>query len=107
MFSKRLKELRKNRNLTQTGLANALNLSHGAIAMYETGKRQPDNETLTRIADYFGVSVDYLLGREIPTIPDYTPSEEEKQLLTMIMSMTEEEVDELSNFVDYILSKRK
>ncbi len=64
MFSTRLKELRKTQKLTQTDLANIMNLSHGAVAMWETDKRQPDNATLGRLADYFGVSVDYLLGRE-------------------------------------------
>lgn len=64
MFSGRLKLLRKNKGLTQTELANALHLSHGAIAMWETNKRQPDNDTMLRLADFFGVSVDYLLGRE-------------------------------------------
>ena len=64
MFSGRLKLLRKNKGLTQTELANELHLSHGAIAMWETDKRQPDNDTMLRIADFFGVSVDYLLGRQ-------------------------------------------
>lgn len=64
MFSGRLKLLRKSKGLTQTELANALHLSHGAIAMWETNKRQPDNDTMLRLADFFGVSVDYLLGRE-------------------------------------------
>lgn len=64
MFSSRLKLLRKNKGLTQTELANELHLSHGAIAMWETDKRQPDNDTMLRIADFFDVSVDYLLGRE-------------------------------------------
>lgn len=64
MFSKRLKELRKIKKITQTDLANILHLSHGAVAMWETDKRQPDNDTLMQIADFFGVTVDYLLGRE-------------------------------------------
>ena len=64
MFSERLKSLRKSKNLTQTALATILHLSHGAVAMWETNKRQPDNDTLGRLADFFGVSIDYLLGRE-------------------------------------------
>lgn len=64
MFAERLKLLRKSKKLTQTELANILHLSHGAVAMWETNKRQPDNDTLSQLADYFGVSVDYLLGRE-------------------------------------------
>ena len=64
MFSERLKLLRKSKKLTQTELATILHLSHGAVAMWETNKRQPDNDTLGAIADFFGVTVDYLLGRE-------------------------------------------
>lgn len=64
MFSKRLKELRKTKKMTQTELATALHLSHGAVAMWETNKRQPDNDTMSRLADFFAVSVDYLLGRD-------------------------------------------
>lgn len=64
MFSERLKLLRKSKKLTQTELANILHLSHGAVAMWETNKRQPDNDTLGAIADFFDVTIDYLLGRE-------------------------------------------
>lgn len=64
MFAERLKSLRKNKNLTQIEFAKVFSISAGAIAMWETGKREPDNSTMSKIADYFGVTVDYLLGRE-------------------------------------------
>jgi transcriptional regulator with XRE-family HTH domain len=60
----RLKELRKTKDITQEELAKQLQLSPSAIGMYETGRREPDFETLQRIADYFHVSTDYILGRE-------------------------------------------
>lgn len=90
MFPQRLKNLRKQKDLTQTELANLLNLSHGAIAMWETGKRQPDNDTLLRIADFFGVTVDYLLGRDEKTPPDEDLSESEKLLLELFNRVPEE-----------------
>lgn len=62
-FSDRLKLLRKERKITQKELAEIINLSSGAIAMYETGNRTPDKEVLSAIADFFDVSLDYLLGR--------------------------------------------
>jgi transcriptional regulator with XRE-family HTH domain len=68
-FSERLKQLRTNKELTQRELAKLLNLSNGSIAMYETGKREPDFNILEKIADFFNVSVDYLLGRETPERP--------------------------------------
>jgi repressor LexA len=59
-----LKKLRKEKGLTQISFAEQFQISYGTIAMWETNKRQPDNTTLMRLADFFGVSIDYLLGRE-------------------------------------------
>ena len=61
----RLKELRLEKNLTQEKLAEAVGCSKGAYSKYETGKRDPSIILLIRLADYFGVSVDYILGREV------------------------------------------
>lgn len=61
-----LREIRKKCGLTQKELAERIGSSESAISMYESGKRQPDYETLLKISDYFGVSVDYLLGKETP-----------------------------------------
>lgn len=69
MFSDRLKSLRKEKNLTQKGLGQILNISGGTVGMYEIGKRNPDNDTLNKIADFFNVSTDYLLGRTNDTTP--------------------------------------
>ncbi|MFX4261030.1 helix-turn-helix domain-containing protein [Pelotomaculum propionicicum] len=63
MFKKRLISLRKSKKLTQIKLAKILKISRGALSMYEIGQREPDYATLQRIADYFNVSTDYLLGR--------------------------------------------
>ena len=63
MIGAQLKELRKKANLTQIEFAEKFNISKGTIAMWETDKRQPDHETLLKIADFFGVSTDYILGR--------------------------------------------
>lgn len=64
MFSENLKHLRKIKGITQTQFAAEFNISSGTIAMWETGKRMPDSETLKRIAQYFNVSIDYLLDNE-------------------------------------------
>lgn len=61
---RKLIELRKEKKLTQSDLAEVLGISRQAYSNYEAGKRQPDNETLLKLAEYFNVSVDYLLGRE-------------------------------------------
>lgn len=59
----RLKELRKKRKISQLKLALDLNMSQNSISRYETGEREADYETLIKFADYFDVSLDYLLGR--------------------------------------------
>lgn len=56
-------KLRNQIGLSQRNLAEVLNVSSGAVAMWETNKRQPDISTVLRLADYFNVSIDYLLGR--------------------------------------------
>ena len=59
----RLKKLRKHRKISQLKLALDLNMNQNTISRYENMERQADYETLIKIADYFNVSIDYLLGR--------------------------------------------
>lgn len=59
----RLKELRKQRNITQLKLAMDLNMNQNTISRYENGEREAGYSELIKIADYFNVSIDYLLGR--------------------------------------------
>ncbi|MBB4823731.1 transcriptional regulator with XRE-family HTH domain [Sporosarcina luteola] len=63
MLGQRLKKLRIERNLTQKQLAEKIKVTHVSISGYENGNRYPDTDTLQRLADYFDVSTDYLLGR--------------------------------------------
>ena len=59
----RLKELRKNKKITQLKLALDLNMSQNSVSRYENGEREADYASLIAFADYFDVSIDYLLGR--------------------------------------------
>lgn len=61
---KNLKKLRLERGLTQKQLADALGIDRTAVAKYETGKNGATSEMLEKIADYFAVSSDYVLGRD-------------------------------------------
>lgn len=60
---RRLKELRVKKRLSQLGLAMALNMNQNSISRYENGEREADYKTLILLADFFHVSVDYLLER--------------------------------------------
>lgn len=62
MFAERLKELRKERNVTQIQLAEALGISKGTVAMWETGKREPNFDMINRLSDFFDRRIDYILG---------------------------------------------
>ncbi len=63
MFGIRLKELRQEKEITQSELGKILNLSQRSISQYELGIRFPDEVILNLIADFFDVSLDYLFGR--------------------------------------------
>ena len=65
----RLKQIRKAKGISQLKLAMDLNTSQNTISRYETGEREPGIRELIQLADYFHVSVDYLLERtENPTM---------------------------------------
>lgn len=60
---RRLKELRKKKRISQLALATALDMNQNSISRYETGEREADYKTLIAFADFFNVSIDYLLER--------------------------------------------
>jgi transcriptional regulator with XRE-family HTH domain len=79
MFRKKLKELREKKGISQAALAKELNVWQSTIGNWESGTREPNFEMSQRIADFFGVTIDYLLGRTITqdkqtdiTIDDFT-----------------------------------
>lgn len=63
MSSNRIKDLREDRDLRQTDVAEATGIDQRTLSNYETGKTNPDSFALIRLADFFDVSIDYLLGR--------------------------------------------
>ena len=86
-FNKIFKLLRQTRVYSQADLSEALEISRSSISMYENGNREPDFETLEKIADFFNVDIDYLLGRKKDTtviqsqIRLYEPTYEDIQSL--------------------------
>lgn len=62
LFSQQIKNLRKERKLSQSRLARDLQVTQQAVGKWETGKSTPDSDTLRKTAEYFGTSVDFLLG---------------------------------------------
>lgn len=97
LIGERLKQLRKEHKLTQTDLGNKINVTKVSISGYENGNRSPDTETLTRLADYFDVSTDYLLGRsDVRTMVGAAPQYDEnlrqpqKDVVTFFVNLDRE-----------------
>ena len=63
IFAERLLELRKEKGISQAALAKELQISYAVICYWETDRSEPTAPNLVKIADYFDVPVDYLLGR--------------------------------------------
>jgi SOS-response transcriptional repressors (RecA-mediated autopeptidases) len=74
-MGERIAKLRDSEHLTQEELAIKVGLTRAALSHYEKGRREPDIDTVKRIADYFGVSLDYLMGyhnlRDHPTVKEW------------------------------------
>ncbi len=69
MSTNRILELRKKAGLSQIELANAISVHQTAISQWETGKTNPDMSTIGTLADFFDVTIDYLLGRSDASTP--------------------------------------
>ncbi|MDK1718685.1 helix-turn-helix domain-containing protein [Dellaglioa algida] len=95
MFSERIKELRKNMNRTQQQVADAIGVTRPAYTAYEIGNREPDFELLTKIAVYFNVSTDYLLGRVDGPHDDLVIAAH------MDDNLTEQQIEEINKFIEF------
>ena len=62
IFSQRLKELRMERSVGQVALAASIGVSKAVVSMWETGKREPSMTSLIALANFYGVSIDYIVG---------------------------------------------
>lgn len=88
LLGKRLKRLRKDKKLTQEQLGRKINVTKVSISGYENGNRSPDTETLQKIADFFDVTTDYLLGRsDNPVLTAKDEKDIAKKLENILNSM--------------------
>lgn len=91
------KKLRKSRGLSQKALGDRLGLGQGTVSQWEVGRTMPDLQTVIALADFYGVSTDFLLGRTdnpLSLVPRETPYVEvtpfEKQILEAYRAMPEQ-----------------
>ncbi len=124
-FNIRLKECRNERGWTQEGISRMLNIKRPRYAKYETGENQPDYITLIKLADLFGVSTDYLLGRENDKLVNQ--SDDVTYLLTNLNNhlkdldvnvtdiidikkwryLNQKDIEEIKNHIDWISYKAR
>ena len=95
MLSLRITELRKQKGLTQADISRHLHITQQTYSSYETGRRQINYETLCMLADYYEVSVDYLLGRDV-SLPSYL-NEEERNIIAQYRELGNNAKDAVKN----------
>jgi transcriptional regulator with XRE-family HTH domain len=110
LFSQRLRALRRERNLTQRAVSGRLNLSRTCLANYETGFRQPDPNTLVKLAQFYNVSVDYILATSDERNPYFSEKPElfcrlEKIRPGFLDCMSPECMGKILDYVEYVLAK--
>ncbi|MBR2735512.1 MAG: helix-turn-helix transcriptional regulator [Clostridia bacterium] len=103
MVGERLSELRKDRGLKQKELADKLGISVHTISSYERNLSTPDDEMKIRIAKFFGVSVDYLLG----TTQNQSPCDNTLSRLIIVENLPPVAVKELDTFLVHLKNKYK
>lgn len=101
----RLRELRKQSGLTMKQVGAAVGVAESTMSLYESGKRQPDFNTMKRIADYFCVTVDYLMGSEIEK-SDEKRSADEQALLRGFRALPEDGKKEILEYLKFKSSKK-
>lgn len=113
----RIKECRMKKGMSQKYVALSLGVAPPSVCTWESGKTQPSRENVAALADLFGVTVDYLLGRDVPPeqcieLPRHGPEtmaviEEVTRKLAQLAEYDDGGVEEISNYADYLLAQRK
>ena len=103
MIGERLLDLRKEAGLTQDDLAGILSVNKHSISSYERNKNEPPDEIKIKIANFFCVSVDYLVGTS-----DYPePYKKQRNQIQIPTSLPAEAREELKSFINYLIFKYK
>ncbi|MBQ6727616.1 MAG: helix-turn-helix transcriptional regulator [Clostridia bacterium] len=97
----KLSEIRRQEGITQKQLAVALNVSSGNLCDWEKGRSEPDIERLIKLADYFDVSIDVLVGRETTAQEESLQRTLRERLLACYNKMSDDEKEKLVDFLEY------
>lgn len=99
-IGERIKLLRTKAKMNQKDLADKIDVSKSTIGMYEQNRRMPDTETVMKLAVSFGVSTDYLLGKNAPENP------QKKELFDIVNGMSDDELKQFKEYAEYLISRR-
>ena len=99
-----IRKLRKSRDLTMKQFGEMMGVSESAISLYENNKAQPDINMMYKMADYFDVSIDFLLGRKTDESKE---KKTDDKLVADILSLIEEEKTLVEGYVSGIKARRK
>lgn len=108
----RFKELRISRGLTQEEFRKQFNhkfnktYTAAAISQFENGKRTPEISSLIDFADFYGVSLDYLLGRDEVSTSGFSLSDEQATVLSSFEELNEEYREDFFSYLDYLRQKQ-
>lgn len=109
----RIKQLRTDRQITQTSLARAFGISQGTLSSWESGRYEPDLTSLQKLSEFFGVSVDYLLCRESakkesPAADESGEADLDRELVNLLCQLdSPQEEQRVKDFVRGILAARE
>ena len=99
MLARRIREVRQEKGLTGFDLAKVIGCTQGIISQYETEHADPPLETLIKICDAIGCSLDYLLGREI----DYNPTSPRGRILGAFERLSVEQQNMMINMIEAVV----
>lgn len=112
MINENIRIFRKEFNMTQKQLADLLSIAANTIGMYEQGRREPDIETIQKLADIFNVTTDQLFGRsirqeQVTKLPDYAPSPELEKIWTLYEKLDSDDQAEIRGEIKGMLRHEK
>ena len=109
IFLNRLRELRVERELLQSDIAKLINKSERTVGFYETGERDMNTETLAILANFFNVSIDYLLGKSDIRNPEKADLDKLQIGLSAkdYSNITDEQIKQIEDFAKFVLKDNK
>lgn len=111
-FSERLKQLRKEKKVTQSEIAEKIGVAKSTYSQYENGHREPNFETLLKLSLFFNVDVDFLLSgkNSIQSLTDALNKKGEFNTIAAHFDgeeFTEAELEEIKQFAEFVKNRRK